>query len=273
MIPISCIYFPGGKQKAVTLSYDDGRRQDQRLVEILNQHGLKGTFHLNSGLTANERIPLEECASVYQGHEISAHSVTHPALTTLPKEQIAWQILEDRRRLEAVTGYTVRGMSYPYGRFSPTVISQLAHYGIEYARTTRSHGKFMLPENFLEWHPTVHHRENLLEKTEEFLAIPERPWDPPMLMYVWGHSFEFDRNLPENNWGIIEAFAARVAAESERIWFATNIEIVDYMNASKQLRVSVDGHIVENHSHLTLWISVQEEPRRLAPGERLVIAQ
>lgn len=39
------ICFPGERHKALTLSYDDGRREDQRLVALLNQYGLKGTFH------------------------------------------------------------------------------------------------------------------------------------------------------------------------------------------------------------------------------------
>ncbi len=40
--------YPQGLKKALTFSYDDGREFD-RAVEIFNQHGLKGTFHLNSG--------------------------------------------------------------------------------------------------------------------------------------------------------------------------------------------------------------------------------
>ena len=35
---------PQGLKKALTFSYDDGREFDRRLVEIFNQHGLKGTF-------------------------------------------------------------------------------------------------------------------------------------------------------------------------------------------------------------------------------------
>ena len=44
------IQFPKGKRKALTLSYDDGVEQDIRLIENMKQHGLKGTFNLNSGL-------------------------------------------------------------------------------------------------------------------------------------------------------------------------------------------------------------------------------
>lgn len=42
--------FPGGRFKALTLSYDDGKVMDRRLVELFNRYGLKATFHLNSGL-------------------------------------------------------------------------------------------------------------------------------------------------------------------------------------------------------------------------------
>ena len=41
--------FPGGKKKALTLSYDDGKEQDIRLVSIMRRNGLKGTFNLNGG--------------------------------------------------------------------------------------------------------------------------------------------------------------------------------------------------------------------------------
>ena len=38
--------FPGGKKKALTLSYDDGVEQDIRLIDIMKKNGLKGTFNL-----------------------------------------------------------------------------------------------------------------------------------------------------------------------------------------------------------------------------------
>ena len=42
--------FPGGKTKAVTFSYDDGIVSDKKLVKILNEYGMKGTFNVNSGI-------------------------------------------------------------------------------------------------------------------------------------------------------------------------------------------------------------------------------
>ena len=41
--------FPGGRKKALTLSYDDGVRQDRKLIKILDKYGIKATFNINSG--------------------------------------------------------------------------------------------------------------------------------------------------------------------------------------------------------------------------------
>ena len=46
---IDRMLYPDGKSRALTFSYDDGVVQDRRLVAILNQYGMKGTFNLNYG--------------------------------------------------------------------------------------------------------------------------------------------------------------------------------------------------------------------------------
>lgn len=66
------ICFPEGKHKVLTMSYDDGKLEDRQLVELFNRYGIKGTFHLNSGLVDQDiRIKPEEWNTLYQGHEIS----------------------------------------------------------------------------------------------------------------------------------------------------------------------------------------------------------
>ena len=50
--PFKTIYtcFPQGKHKVLTMSYDDGKIFDRKLIEIFNKYGIKGTFHLNTGI-------------------------------------------------------------------------------------------------------------------------------------------------------------------------------------------------------------------------------
>ena len=39
--------FPGGKAKALTMSYDDGKVQESSQNDIFNKYGIKGTINLN----------------------------------------------------------------------------------------------------------------------------------------------------------------------------------------------------------------------------------
>ena len=81
--------FPGGKHKALTMSYDDGKQQDRRLVDIFNQNGIKGTFHLNSGFLGDDRhIQPDEVRTLYAGHEVACHTVTHPTITRPQAERL-----------------------------------------------------------------------------------------------------------------------------------------------------------------------------------------
>mgnify|MGYP002625720830 CR=1 FL=1 len=79
--PLRVIYtcFPGGKHKALTMSYDDGRPEDRRLVALFNEYGIKGTFNLNGMLTRDGRILPEEMETLYKGHEVACHTALRTA--------------------------------------------------------------------------------------------------------------------------------------------------------------------------------------------------
>lgn len=246
--------YPGGRHKALTMSYDDGRKADQRLVEIFNKNGIKGTFHINSGFFGNttyDRLTEEESIELYQGHEVSAHTLTHPTIARCPKEQLVHEIMEDRKGLERIFGYTVRGMSYPNGSYSPQIKEMLPHLGIEYSRVVETtHGGFGLPHDWLEWKATCHHNDNLLKHGETFIGLHKKQY--LYLMYVWGHSYEFDN---ANNWDLIESFCELVGGKDD-IWYATNIEIVDYIKAYGHLKFSAAMDFVFNPTAHTVWLSV-----------------
>ena len=268
--------FQGGRKKALTLSYDDGVNQDKRLVSIFNKYNLKATFNLNSGIQSENnywidkgktirRMNIDEIEELYKGHEIAIHSLTHPHLEDLPKEMIITEIFDDRKNLEKIFGYPVRGMAYPYGTYNEKVLEVIKNCGIEYSRTVNQHEKFNLPENFLEWHPTCHHTDpRLIEITKNFLETEFRSMS---LLYVWGHSYEFD---VDENWQLIEGFCETVSNDNS-IWYATNIEIIDYLKALDNLRYSADCGIVYNPTAISLWISVDEKSIEIKSGETVKI--
>ncbi|SMC21925.1 Polysaccharide deacetylase [Clostridium acidisoli DSM 12555] len=246
--------FPFGKFKTLTMSYDDGKKYDKRLVGIFNKYGIKGTFHLNSGLLGLDiHLKKDEIKDLYRGHEVSAHTLTHPTIARCPSEQIIKEILSDRKNLEDIVGYTVRGLSYPNGSYNAEIKSMLKYLGIEYSRIVGNKDNFELPSDFYEWKATCHHNHNLMENAKSFVELHKKQY--LYLMYVWGHSYEFDK---DNNWSLIENFCNYVS-NKEDIWYATNIEIVDYINLLNNLKFSANSTFVHNPSAKSAWLSVNNE--------------
>ena len=256
--------FPGGKHKALTLSYDDGKLEDRRLVALFNQYGIKGTFHINSGIEGDaNRIKPEEFAELYKGHEVACHTSTHPTIERCPLEETVAQIMEDRKALEGIVGYPVRGLSYPNGSYSDDIKKLLPLLGIKYSRVVGSSGSFGMPKDLYEWQATCHHNNKLLEYGEQFIGLSKKQY--LYLMYVWGHSYEFTH---KDNWNLIEDFCKMVGNRDD-IWYATNIQIVDYMEDAKQLQFAADLSFVYNPAARSVWLSVDNEYIEV-PGGALV---
>lgn len=261
---ISFDVFKYGKRNALTLSYDDAPACDIKLIEIFNKYGIKSTFHINSGLLDDDtgwHVAKKDIKEVYKGHEISAHGLCHRPLTQLPSQNIIPEIIDNRRELECLCDYPVRGLSYANGFYNDEVISALRTCGIEYSRTAKSSNNFLLPQDFLEWHPTCHHND-ALEMSERFLNANHYQGK---LFYVWGHSFEFDRN---KNWDLIEAFC-KIMSNCKDVWFATNIEIYDYVTAQRSLKISVDNKLIYNPSYQSVWIMIDGECCEVKGGKLL----
>ena len=269
--------FPGGKHKAFTLSYDDGVIQDKRLVQMMNAHGIKGTFNLNSKFfgvseraiidgfdTDITKITKEEAKALYIGHEIATHGATHMKFTDVSNAVVAHQIINDRETLEDLTGSMITGLAYPFGVYNKETIATLKACGITYARTVVSTGAFDLPEDFLEWHPTCHHNdEKLMEYAVKFCTKPCF-FDIPQLFYVWGHSYEFDQ---KNNWEQIEQLLAYMAPYKNEVWFATNGEIQNYVDSFRRLTYSAAGTRVYNPTAIDLWAAIDGQIVRIPSGK------
>lgn len=269
--------YPGGKHKVLTLSYDDGKVQDRRLVSIFNKYGIKATFNVNSGLTDMDiRIKPEEWKELYAGHEIAAHTVTHPTVARTPKNEMLYEFFEDRKAIEKYTGYPVRGLAYPNGSCDDTCIEMAKAAGLEYGRIAADryaavkaaeeydkYGQgpillgdatgFELPDDYMRWLPTCHHNHDLKGFGERFMALKKSQY--LYMMYVWGHSFEFDRN---DNWNVIEEFCEMIGGQDD-IWYATNIEIVDYDRVFNNLQFAADNSFVYNPSVRSAWLKVNDE--------------
>jgi hypothetical protein len=85
------------------------------------------------------------------------------------------------------------------------------------------------------------------------------------LFYVWGHSFEFERN---DNWNLIEEFCKEVS-QDETVWYATNVEIMDYIKAMRNLKFTVDQKKIINLSSIAVWIGIDGQPVKIEPGQSI----
>ncbi len=251
------LLFPGGLSRAFTLSYDDGVTQDRQLAELFRQYGLKCTFNLNSGMCGHKfsegvvRMEEKKFDEVYVGHELGGHALCHSALDSVGRPLMAYEIIEDKRRLEKHAGKPMLMFAYPFGTYNDEVVEQLRLAGYKGARTTVSTGSFALPGDFLRWDPTCHHNDpRLMELAKRFAEGFSRG---PMLFYVWGHAYEFDGM---KNWNVIEELCAYIADHKKDIWCCTNGELIRYVDAWKSLQYSADGSMIENPSATDVWLQL-----------------
>lgn len=241
--------FPGGKRRVVTFSYDDGSGNDARLIALFNKYGVKGTFHLNgvNYLDISEER-AEELRKLYAGHEVACHTLRHGWPARMPMQAVTLETLEDRRVLERIFGYPIVGMSYPSGSYDADSIAAMRACGIVYSRTVHSTRNFPMPTSFMEWNPSCHHI-GALDICDSFLNNLDSPWTHPMF-YIWGHSHEL---RTEEDWAMMEKIMIKLAG-NEKIWYATNIDIYNYMTAQSLLQISADETVFYNPSAIDVWV-------------------
>lgn len=258
--------FPGGMAKAITLSYDDGMEQDEHLIDLLKKYDMKCTFNLVPGYFKKEKVVFP-AGEVYRNvtekkaielyndpHiEVANHGYNHKFYTTLSTAEMAEDVVECRKYLESNFKRVVKGMAYPYGWYDDTVVKTYKMCGLWYSRTVNESHSLDLPTEFLKWNPTCHHDDELLmEFAKQIVEMDSKKIEQPRLLYVWGHTYEFETN---DNWSVIQGFMDYVS-KKEDIWYATNGEIYEYVQAYNRLEISNDGKIINNPSRIPVWVDI-----------------
>ena len=67
------------------------------------------------------------------GHEIGAHTLSHPRLAEISSAQARAEVFDSKARLEDEFGVSVRHFCYPYGNYNPRVRDLVAEAGYETA--------------------------------------------------------------------------------------------------------------------------------------------
>ena len=264
--------YPGGRRKAFSVTYDDGVEQDVRFVALLNSYGLKGTFNLNSGLMETafawthesgrviRRLRAENAAALYAGHEVASHTLTHPYMQGLAREEILREMAADRANLQRLFGREISGFAVPFDYYSELIAGCAQACGFEYARISEESGAFTTQDDAYHWRATAFHCSDRLEAlidrfldTEEELAC----------FQLVGHSYDLD---VEDMWDRMEALFARISRQRD-ILPMTTLEIVRYTAAMRAAVIT--AHAIRNDSSVSLWFDVDGEVREVRPGEQM----
>ena len=270
--------FPGGKGKAFTMSYDDGCEHDIRFSDVITKYGLKCTFNL----TSMERIALsakevkEHILS--RGHEVAVHGAMHLSQGKIRPIEGICDILESRKSLEEEFKIIVRGMAYANtgireiipGNTYENIKGYIKNLDIAYARTLGGDNNFFnLPEDWYSWMPTAHHNNPMLmEYIDEFLDLSFTGYynrRNSRLFYLWGHSYEFEEN---DNWSRLDDICEKISGRDD-IWYATNMEIYEYVKAYNSLIYSADGKIVRNPSRVDIWFECDDKTYKVTAGQTI----
>ena len=262
--------YPEGKKKAFNVTYDDGVLQDARFVSLLNRYGLKGTFNLNSGLTESEfewthengmivkRLSAGNAVSLYQGHEIASHTLTHPFMTELSKEEILHELCEDKKRLEELFGRKVRGFALPFDYYSDLIETCVRECGFEYARISEENHSYRPDSDYYRWRAGIFHLDPCFEEfISGFLATDTEL----ALCQIAGHTYDLDA---AGLWDKIEKVFSLIADDPD-VCPTTTIDLITYLKAMEKAAIAENK--ISNHSECSLWFDVNGSKVCLRTGE------
>jgi peptidoglycan/xylan/chitin deacetylase (PgdA/CDA1 family) len=134
--------------RGVHLTFDDGYADFAEVAwEYCRGAGFPATVFPLSGFIGSKNVwdrsfprtrhldwTLLE-ALVRDGVAVGAHTVTHPFLARIRPDDALKEMRDSKRLLEDRLGVSVTALAYPYGNYSPDVMSLAQEAGFEFALT------------------------------------------------------------------------------------------------------------------------------------------
>lgn len=135
----------------IILTFDDGFENVLRYgLEPLRENGFRAIQFLvadklgktNDWETCEGEAeePLMNFSQINEwiaaGNEIGSHTLTHPKLTQISRDQAREEIVASKKRLEDAFGFPIRHFCYPYGDFNNSIEEIVKEAGYATACTT-----------------------------------------------------------------------------------------------------------------------------------------
>ncbi|QDZ27481.1 hypothetical protein FAY22_05645 [Noviherbaspirillum sp. UKPF54] len=120
-----------------TCSIDDGHPLDMKTAELLDKHGLQGTFFVPiKNREGSNVMSRQSLLTLARRFEIGSHTHDHYYLKNLDVRRTYYQIAEGKKQLEDMLGAEVTGFCYPGGKYRHKDVDLVRACGFRYARTT-----------------------------------------------------------------------------------------------------------------------------------------
>jgi peptidoglycan/xylan/chitin deacetylase (PgdA/CDA1 family) len=137
----------------VALSFDDGTEDNHSvLLPILREYGITATVYVTTGYIGQPNPWLSPDAGVRfmtddelrdlhaAGVEVGAHTVTHPDLERLSRDECAREMRSSRATLESILSAPVTTFAYPFCSYGPQTLAAARDIGFTSAVTCHGRG-------------------------------------------------------------------------------------------------------------------------------------
>lgn len=182
--------------KYFIFSLDDGTIYDKKVIDLFNKYHICGTFNLNSGLNDYiwyldnvpiKRLNLIKDYSIYNGHEVASHTLTHPYLDQLKDEDIIKEVNMDIINLNSIFNIYVESFATPFDTCKEREISIIkSHSLLSNIRMSEIDESFRLPND------PYHFKITALDIDKALELFPKFKKDKNAEIFIYaGHSYDF----------------------------------------------------------------------------------
>lgn len=118
----------------MTFSWDDGHPSDLRVGELLDRHGLNGTFYIPM-MAITGTMQRNHMRELSQRFEMGGHTLHHLSLVNLSNRLAESEIREGKAWLEEITGRSCPMFCPPAGQYGRKHLRMIADAGFAGVRT------------------------------------------------------------------------------------------------------------------------------------------
>lgn len=128
MLPIYSVE-TDDKKIAITFDAAWSAEDTDLLIDILKKHNAKATFFVVGDWADQNHDAVKKLYNA--GHEIGNHSDTHPAFSTISRDEIKTEIISCNNKIKAITGVAPRLVRAPSGDYDNKSLEVTENLGMK----------------------------------------------------------------------------------------------------------------------------------------------